>query len=107
MITRTRKGIAGTMAAAGLVVALAACSGSPAPAPTPPLVADLIARHPGCAGHAEQLTDGGVSCAVEGRLYLLYAYGDAAAADRAAVSLRTLHPAGQVDVDGPRVWVTE
>ena len=110
MITRTRKGVAGTMAALGIVAALAACSSpTPAPtvAPTPPAVAELVAAHPRCAGKVEQLTDGGVSCAVEGRLYLLDVLPTVAAADDTAASLRTLHPAGTVDVAGTRVWVTE
>lgn len=107
MITRTGGVIAGTLAIAG---ALVSCSSTPAPTSstaTPPAVAQLVAAHPGCAGKVDRLEDGGVSCAVEGRLYLLYVYGDARAAEDAAVSLRTLHPTGTVDVVGADVWVTE
>lgn len=107
MITRTVRAVAGTMAVLGALVACSSPTPAPTVAPTPPAVAELVAAHPGCAGKVEQLTDGGVSCAVEGRLYLLYVLPTVAAADDAAASLRTLHPAGTVDVAGTRVWVTE
>lgn len=100
MVTRMVRVVTGTLAIAGV---LAGCASSP----TPPAVAAMVARHPGCASLARVEPDGGVSCAVEGHLYLLYVYGDAVAAQDAARLLRTLHTTGTVDVDGADVWVTE
>lgn len=110
MITERHQRITGTLATLGAVAALAACSPSaPAPSssPTPPAVAALVARHPGCADRATLGRDGGASCAAEGHLYLLYLFADAAAARAAARDLAVLHPTGTVDVDGTDVWVTE
>lgn len=107
MVTRMVRAVTGTLAIAGV---LAGCASAPTPppaAPTPPTVAAMVARHPGCASLARVESDGGVSCAVEGHLYLLYVYGDATAAQDAARMLRTLHTTGTVDVDGADVWVTE
>lgn len=113
MITRRRKGVAGTIAALGIVVALAACS-SPAPAPSAslsPLEADMVAAHPSCLGHTAVASDAGVTCAADGHLWVLYAYPSRAAADAAVPGLASIHPTGTVSVEdtawGARVWVTE
>jgi hypothetical protein len=63
----------------------------------------MIAAHPVCAGRTARDTDGGVSCAAGGHVYVLYVTSDPAA----IAAIRELHPTGSVTVDGPRVWVTE
>lgn len=114
MVTESERRATGTWRALGVLAVLASvlagCSSTPAaPAPssTPPAVAAMTSRHPGCAGHTRVESDGGATCSVEGHLYVVYVLEDQAAAEQAAAAARTLHPTGTVEVDGTDVWVTE
>lgn len=113
MITTTARVVAGTLAISGLAFALAACSSSPgaSSASLSPLERDMVAAHPACQGRTAVAEDQGVTCAADGKLWVLYGYPSRAAADAAVPALRTIHPTGSLSVEdtayGARVWVTE